>query len=157
MRRPGMVIASTIFMLLWASGAAAGGEAPQWMHALTSVPLPAHSNKADAVLLYSETNVTVLSADKIRTHVREAYRILRPGGRELGNVYLWTDSRTKITSLRGWCIPTQGKDYQVTEKDAVDQSPMSVRGYQLMFEDVQRSGSGSPRPIPEILSVMSMK
>jgi transglutaminase-like putative cysteine protease len=148
MRRPGMVIASTIFMLLWASGAAAGGEAPQWMHALTSVPLPAHSNKADAVLLYSETNVTVLSADKIRTHVREAYRILRPGGRELGNVYLWTDSRTKITSLSGWCIPTQGKDYQVTEKDAVDQSPMSVRGYQLMFEDVQRRWIRIPAPDP---------
>src|SRR5260370_9984721 len=78
MRRPGMVIASTIFMLLWASGAAAGGEAPQWMHALTSVPLPAHSNKADALLLYSETNVTVLSADKVRAPQRGEHTITSP-------------------------------------------------------------------------------
>ena len=148
MRRPAMAIAATIFVLLCAPGAAASTEAPQWMHALTSVPLPAHGNKADAVLLYSETNVTVLSADKIRTHVREAYKILRPGGRELGNVYVWTHSGTKITSLRGWCIPSQGKDYQVTEKDAADQSPMSVRGFELQFEDVKRRWIRIPAPDP---------
>src|SRR5450631_2354265 len=60
---------------------AAGGDAPQWMHALVGVTLPSYDEKTDAVLLYSETNVTVLSTDKIRKHIREAYKILRPGGR----------------------------------------------------------------------------
>jgi hypothetical protein len=31
--------------------AAAAGDAPQWMHALVSAPLPAHDEKTDAVLL----------------------------------------------------------------------------------------------------------
>ena len=52
--------------------ARAAADAPGWMHALVSVPLPAHDEKTDAVLLYSEKTVTVVSADKIKTTVREA-------------------------------------------------------------------------------------
>src|SRR5712691_11338219 len=89
------------------SRVAAGGDAPQWMRALVGVTLPFYDEKTDAVLLYSETNVTVLSADKIRTHVREAYKILRPEGREYGTVFVYFNSHRKVTSLRGWCIPAQ--------------------------------------------------
>src|SRR6185312_3540432 len=64
--------------------AAHGADAPQWMHALVNAPLPAHDEKTDAVLLYSEMNVTVQSEDKIKTQVRQAYKILRPGGRDYG-------------------------------------------------------------------------
>src|ERR1043166_9084677 len=60
------------------------GDAPSWMHALVNAPLPTHDEKTDAVLLYSETNVNVISADKIKTTVRRAYKILRPDGREYG-------------------------------------------------------------------------
>src|ERR1700720_792699 len=73
-----------VCMLAFVPRAMAGGDAPQWMHALVSASLPSYDEKTDAVLLYSETNVTVLSADKIRTQVREAYKILRPGGRQRG-------------------------------------------------------------------------
>jgi len=100
--------------------AAAGGDAPQWLHALTGAQLPAYDEKTDAVLLYSETNVTVFSADKIRTHILEAYKILRPEGRELGTLSVYFNPRRKISNLRGWCIPQQGKDYEVKEKDAID-------------------------------------
>jgi len=31
----------------------AAGDAPGWMHALVNVPLPAHDEKTDVVLLYS--------------------------------------------------------------------------------------------------------
>ncbi|MGH9522498.1 MAG: hypothetical protein ACRD3E_08195, partial [Terriglobales bacterium] len=62
------------------------GDAPQWMHALVSRPVPPQDDKTDAVLLYDETDVTVLSADKIKTVVRRAYKILRPDGRRFGRV-----------------------------------------------------------------------
>jgi predicted transglutaminase-like cysteine proteinase len=100
--------------------AAASGDAPQWMHALVSVPLPSYDEKKDAVLLYSETNVTVLSTDRIRTQVRAAYKILRPEGREHGTVPVYFNPERKITSLHGWCIPAQGRDYEVKERDATD-------------------------------------
>src|ERR1700691_413311 len=60
---------------------ALAGDAPQWMHALVGWSFPAYDEKTSAVLLYSDTNATVLSADKVRTRVREAYKILRPEGR----------------------------------------------------------------------------
>src|SRR5229473_8616164 len=84
------------------------GDAPQWMHALVNAPLPEHDEKTDAVLLYSETNVSVISTDKIKTQVREAYRILRPEGRDHGTVFVHFNPQRKVKSFHGWCIPAQG-------------------------------------------------
>ncbi|MGA7589408.1 MAG: DUF3857 domain-containing protein, partial [Candidatus Sulfotelmatobacter sp.] len=122
-----ITLAVTCF-LFCAPASFAGGGAPAWMHALVDAPLPEHDEKTDAVVLYSETNVTVLSADKIRTHVREAFKILRPGGRERATVFVNFNPQRKITSLSGWCIPFQGKDYEVKEKDALETAPNTNGG-----------------------------
>src|ERR671934_1787872 len=71
-------------MLALSPAAAFGGDAPQWMHALVNRPLPPQDEKTEAVLLYSERNVNVVSAEKVKTVVREAYKILRPNGRDFG-------------------------------------------------------------------------
>lgn len=42
---------------------ASAGDAPQWMHALVGAQLPQYDDKTSAVVLYSETNVRVLSED----------------------------------------------------------------------------------------------
>jgi Domain of Unknown Function with PDB structure (DUF3857)/Transglutaminase-like superfamily len=110
------------------------GDAPGWMHTLVNVPLPAHDDKTDAVLLYAERIVTVQSADKIKTTVREAYKILRPGGREYGIVGASFNSRSKITGMRGWCIPTQGKDYEVKDKEAIEISLPKIEGSELVSD-----------------------
>jgi len=127
---------------LWALPAFAGGSAPPWMHALVAAPVPAHDEKADAALMYSETNVTVLSADKIRTHVREAYRILRPEGRQHGIVVVYFNPERKLKSLHAWCIPEQGKDFEVSDKEAVEASPP---GFELM-QDVKAKILRIPAP-----------
>lgn len=105
-----------------------------WMHALVGVPLPAHDEKTDAVLLYSERTVAVQSADKIRTTVREAYKILRPSGRDYGVVAASFNSRSKITGMRGWCIPAQGKDYEVKDKEAIEISLPKIEGSELVSD-----------------------
>src|SRR5437016_2479398 len=74
-----VLLCSAVLMVIIVPGAAAS-SAPDWMRALAGVTLPSYDEKTDAVLLYSQTNVTVLSVDKIRTHVRAAYKILRPEG-----------------------------------------------------------------------------
>src|ERR1700753_2878698 len=68
------------------ASASSNPEAPAWLHAVVSAPLPEHDEKTDAVLLYSEENVTVQSVDRIHKQIRMAYKILRPGGRELGDL-----------------------------------------------------------------------
>src|SRR5271156_280403 len=119
-----LVLAVGVFGCMFVSipGAFAGSDAPQWMHAAASAPLPAYDEKTDAVLLFSETDVVVVSSDKIITHVREAYKILRPGGRDRGIVHIYFNPERKIKSIHGWCIPAQGKDYEVKEKDAIEVS-----------------------------------
>jgi hypothetical protein len=125
---------------------AAAGDAPQWMHVLVGATLPAYDEKTDAVLLYSDTNVTVLSADKIRKHVRRAYKILRPEGRQRGTVEVYFNPSRKITSLHGWCIPAQGKDYEVKEKDATDYAA-PFEGSELV-DDVKYRVLRIPAPDP---------
>jgi hypothetical protein len=134
-----------VCILAFVPRAMAGGDAPQWMHALVSAPLPSYDEKTDAVLLYSETNVTVLSADKVKTNVREAYKILRPNGREHGTVGVSFNPQRKIKSLHGWCIPAQGKDYEAKDKDAVDKS---FSGGGILVDDVKYRILEIPAPEP---------
>ncbi len=114
------------------SGARAG-DAPPWMRAVVNAPLPPHDEKTEAVLLFSETNVNVISADKIKTVERRVYKILRPEGREYGIVQAYFRSPgEKVNSMRGWCIPAQGKDYEVKDKEAVEAALPGVDGSELV-------------------------
>jgi len=113
---------------------AAAGDAPGWMHSVTSAPLPPHDEKTEAVLLYADETVNVQSADKVRTTVRRAYRILRPDGRDLGFVVVPFEARTKINNFRAWCIPAQGKDYEVKDKDGMEVSLPKIAGAELVSD-----------------------
>jgi Domain of Unknown Function with PDB structure (DUF3857)/Transglutaminase-like superfamily len=138
---------AALFALASVSPAAAG-DAPQWMHALVTAPLPAHDEKTDAVLLYSEKSVNVQSADNIKTVVRQAYKILRPDGRKYGTVFVpFSSPREKVTGLHGWCIPAQGKDYEVKDKEAMEISLPKVDGSELI-SDVKGKVVRIPAPDP---------
>ena len=137
-----------VVSLLGFSPVAVAGDAPQWMHALVNAPLPAHDEKTNAVLLYSERNVTVQSADKIKTVVRRAYKILRPDGRGYGiAVVPFNSPSEKVTGLHGWCIPAQGKDYEVKDKEALEVSDPKVDGSELIT-DVKEKLIRIPAPDP---------
>jgi hypothetical protein len=138
------IAALAVMCVLLCPAAFSAAEAPAWMHALVNVPLPAHDEKTDAVVLYSETNVTVLSADRIRTQVREAFKILRPDGRERGTVFVHFNPQRKIRNLSGWCIPAQGKDYEVKDKDAIEMAPNTNGGE--LISDVRYKVLRIPAP-----------
>src|SRR5208283_4428141 len=113
---------------------ALAGDAPAWMHAAATAPLPPHDEKTDAVAVYSEDITIVQSEGKIKTIERRAYKILRPGGREYGMVAAEFDSNRKITGMKAWCIPAQGKDYEVKEKEALDISLAGVESSELITD-----------------------
>ena len=106
-------------------------DAPPWMHALVSAPVPAHDERTEAVLLYSENILNVQGNAKIKTIERRAYKILRPGGREYGMIRATFDSETKITGIRGWCIPVQGRDYEVKDKEVIETALLGVANGEL--------------------------
>jgi hypothetical protein len=111
------------------------GDAPQWMHAQVNASLPGHDEKTDAILLYSETNLTIVSTDKIKTVERRVYKILRPDGRGYGIIFVpYRSPGQKVNSIRGWCIPAQGRDYEVKDKDALDVSLPDIDGAELISD-----------------------
>ncbi len=109
-------------------------DAPAWMHGLVAAPIPAHDEKTDAVVLYSEEILNVQSADKIKHTTRKAYKILRPNGREHGVVFVSFNQHSKVTAMHGWCIPAQGKDFEVKEKDAMEISLPKIAGSELISD-----------------------
>lgn len=146
LRRTGILL-SIGLCLLTAPRLAQAGDAPSWMHAVASAPLPAHDDKTDAVLLYSDQAVIVQSVDKIKTHVRLVYKILRPSGRDYGMAAVSFNPHRKITGLRGWCIPVQGKDYEVKDKEAVEVALPKIAGSELI-SDVKEKLLQIPAPEP---------
>ena len=62
------------------------------------------------------------------------YKILRPSGRDYGIAAVSFNAHSKIYSLRGWCIPAQGKDYEVKDKEAVEVALPKVAGSELISE-----------------------
>ena len=116
---------AVFFALAHPSPAIADSGAPLWMHTAASAPIPSYDDKTDAVILYAEDLITVLPSGKIHETERFVFKILRPAGRRLSRRYFYYDPETKITSIHGWTIPAQGKDYEVKEKDLTDQGYIS--------------------------------
>jgi uncharacterized protein DUF3857 len=132
--RLGLVPAAIAASLLCLASPIRAGDAPQWMHALVNAPLPEHDEKTDAVLLLSEDTFSVQGNGKMKRIERRVYKILRPDGRTYGTVYATFDSETKINSIHGWCIPAQGKDYEVKDKDAAETGLLGVQDGVLMTD-----------------------
>ena len=128
------VLLFMVLCMLAAPRFAQAGDAPSWMHAVASAPLPAHDEKTDAVLLYSERTVAVQSVEKIKIHVRVVYKILRPSGRDYGMVGVSFNPHRKINGLHGWCIPAQGKDYEVKDKEALEVALPKIAGSELISD-----------------------
>src|SRR5450759_3295049 len=87
--------------LLMGPTPAFANDAPGWMHALVNVPLPAHDDKTDAVMLYSEYIFTVQPNGKIKYMERAAYKILRVGEKAYGVVSANFDADTRVTTMHG--------------------------------------------------------
>jgi Domain of Unknown Function with PDB structure (DUF3857)/Transglutaminase-like superfamily len=133
-RKAGQALAVLALFFFAVSTPTGAGDAPQWMHALVSAPLPEHDEKTNAVLLLAEDTFTVQGNGKMKRIERRVYKILRPDGRKYGTAYANFDSETKINSMHGWCIPAQGKDYEVKEKEAMETALFGVRDGELVSD-----------------------
>ena len=57
-----------------------------------------------------------------------------PSGREYGIAAVSFNPHRKITGLHGWCIPAQGKDYEVKDKEAVEIALPKIAGSELISD-----------------------
>ncbi|HUK29612.1 MAG TPA: DUF3857 and transglutaminase domain-containing protein [Candidatus Acidoferrum sp.] len=113
------------FLLLLVVGLLCGRTAgavdvPTWMRQAAAEPLPPVTAETVAVILYDEQETTVQKNGEVETTYRRAYMILRPGGKDLGLVRVPFDNETKITWIKAWCIPKNGKEYELKDKDSFE-------------------------------------
>jgi len=120
-----LVPAITSGLLLFAAGLfcarpAAAVDVPTWLRQAAKETLPSVTPETIAVILYDERETTVQNNGEVETTYRGAYLILRPAGKDLGILKIPFDNETKITWMKAWCIPKEGKEYEVKEKDAIE-------------------------------------
>jgi hypothetical protein len=147
------LIEASIFSAILSAGLsltapkAGAGDAPAWMHALVNTPLPKHDEKTDAVLLYSEEILTVESNGKLKEVDRAVYKILRPNGRHLGKLHFYVNNDQRINHIHGWCIPAQGKDYEIKDKDVVEKGLVGAEDG-VLYSDTKVKVVEIPAPDP---------
>jgi transglutaminase-like putative cysteine protease len=101
------------------SGANALAGTPDWLRDAAKAPLPSYPDDTDAVVLLEERLVAVSPGGEVRSTHRKAFKILRPAGRTKATLYVYFDSQTAITSLKGWALTAAGEEYEVKKGDAV--------------------------------------
>jgi transglutaminase-like putative cysteine protease len=120
-------------------------QAPDWLHSLANVALPKYPDDTDAVVLFRDETDSIDPNGGVVEHVRIAYKILRSGGRDRGIRGLESDSRSKILSMSGWCVASNGQTFQVSEKDSVELSDFPEGGgYQDLRVKVLKIPASDP-------------
>jgi len=142
--------AARVVLAMWLLGplAVQAASAPEWMHAQSEVTLPAHDEKTEAILLYSDSQLTVQPDGKMVRLDRRVYRILRPDGGRYGILMLPYDkSRSRIIAMHAWCIPASGKDYEITDKEAFEGGYVSVQNG-MLATDLRVRAMRIPESVP---------
>jgi hypothetical protein len=109
-----------LVLCLLAGRTAAADDVPGWLRDAARDASTNAEQDAEAVILYDEQQTTVKDNGEVETLYRRAYLILRTAGHEYGKLFVPFDSQTRITSIKAWCLPKQGKEYSVKEKDAAE-------------------------------------
>src|SRR5688572_6476283 len=148
-RNRAMRLSSIMYLLVsslfFAGGAPeAAAAAPDWLRSLARVSLPSYPGEPKAVILFSEQITTVSDSGEVTTQYRQAFKILRPEGRDQGLVAVHYDGETRLTFLKAWSIPPSGQDYEVKEKDAVETSLFS----EALYQDTRSKILRIPAPDP---------
>jgi len=117
------------------------------MRAQLSVPVPDHDDETDAVVLYSETELTVQAPGKMKRVERRVYKILRSNGEAYGAVRVDFTPQSRVMSMHGWSIPAQGKDFEVKDRDVVETAVTNVDGGELI-SDLRRKFMRIPASVP---------
>lgn len=142
-----VLFASVVTGALACASTAWAASAPDWMRSLVSAPAPAHDEETNAVVLYSETELIVQAPGKMKRIDRQVYRILRREGEIYGTVRVHFTPESRITAMRGWSIPEQGKPFEVKERETVETALTNIDGGELV-SDVRRKTMTIPAAVP---------
>lgn len=134
-----------LIVITFAAARLGADSVPDWVSAAAHESLPPLVKDPVAAILLDEQITTVRDSGEIDTLYRRVCKILRPEGRErFGRVFVDFDKDTKLSSLKGWTLPINGKDYEVKEKDAIETSLFN----DSLYSDMRAKLLELPAPTP---------
>jgi hypothetical protein len=120
---------------------------PPWVQAQVGAPLPEHDAKTAAVVLYSETGISVQPNGKIRQLQRYVVKILRPEGLGYGVIRGDSSGQSRTISMHGWSLPAEGKPVDIDDRQAVESAVIGVPHGDLV-DDVRSKLLRIPAVVP---------
>ncbi len=120
---------------------------PPWVQAQLAAPIPEHDAKTAAVVLYSESALTVRPNGTIQGVVRRVIKVLRPEGIDYGIIRADAGAQSRITGMHGWNVSAGAQPVDVGDRDAVESGVIGVPEGDLV-DDVRSRLLRIPAVVP---------
>jgi hypothetical protein len=143
-RRPLLALAASI--IAGTSAMQAAARVPDWVQSHASAVTPTVTADQGAVLLYSDTQVSVSRDGTVKRAVRTVYRALSQKFASNAVAQVVTNPRIRLLGLRAWSISPNGETDSVGESDAVESALPVVNG--LLFTDLRMKLLREPKVVP---------
>jgi large subunit ribosomal protein L13 len=108
---------------------AGGANVPDWVRQAAAQPLGNYPAETKAVVLLNQTDYTVTAPGEYVEHLRWVMRILRPEGREEGDLAVALGQKEKLNYARAWSIDRAAHEYELKQKDFTEKSLPSFELY----------------------------
>ena len=118
-----ILIFAGLFPLAATDSAVADVSVPDWVRQAASQTLPSYAPDTNAVVLLADESDTVTSPGEYIEHSRRVVKILRPDGRNEGNLSLYLRQKEKLQFLHAWSIDKTGREFEIKEKDFTEANP----------------------------------
>lgn len=118
--------------------------APDWVRQVASQSLPTYPPETKAVVLLDQTDYTVTAPGEFIEHSRSVIKILRPDGREEGDLLVDLGHEEKLNSVHAWSIDRAGHEYELKQKDFQENSIPSFE----LYSDVRFLSAKAPAAQP---------
>jgi hypothetical protein len=118
---------------------------PDWVQRSKSQTLPIYEAETDGVVLLDDVGYMVTSPGEYVEHYRRVVKILRPDGRDAGDLRVFYQGKEKVVSLHAWSVDKEGHEYELKDKDFAEKGVSF--GYDL-YNDVRMRTARAPAANP---------
>jgi hypothetical protein len=117
---------------------------PDWARQAAAQPVGTYDVETKAVVLLDETSYTVTAPGEYVQHHRRAVRILRPDGRDEGELGVHFGQKEKLLSVHAWTVDSSGREYELKDKDFMESSPYA----EGLYDDIRFRVAKAPASAP---------
>jgi hypothetical protein len=123
-----------MFLGLGAPAARAATPFPDWVVQAAAVKLPSYPANTGAVVLLDDRLVSVGPDGRATERQRRVVKILRPQGRQYGEIVASYSKDEKLDYFHAWSIAPGGHQYAVKDQDVHDQA---LGQWGILYDDLR--------------------